>query len=178
MPETGLGLFPDVGGSYFLPRLANNLGMFLALTGYRLKGADVYHAGIATHYVTSDKVKLSILFVFRAVAKKISMARKFQMDDLEKALHQMHVDDLTEPKINHLLHEFQKDCVDSMPEFSLYEHMEQINRLFHGDSVEKIIDNLKNEGSDWSLKQVDTLNKMVSSLHHFKKINGWTNENS
>lgn len=33
MPETGIGLFPDVGGSYFLPRLGGNLGMYLALTG-------------------------------------------------------------------------------------------------------------------------------------------------
>ena len=51
MPETALGLFPDVGGSFFLSRLKGNLGMFLALTGYRLKGADVYHAGLASNYV-------------------------------------------------------------------------------------------------------------------------------
>lgn len=55
MPETALGLFPDVGGSYFLSRLNGNLGMFLALTGYRLKGADVLHAGLATHYVSLKK---------------------------------------------------------------------------------------------------------------------------
>ena len=49
-----LGLFPDVGGSYFLPRLSMHLGMFLALTGYRLKGRDVYKAGVATRMVDSD----------------------------------------------------------------------------------------------------------------------------
>lgn len=38
MPETLIGFFPDVGGSYFLPRLAGELGMFLGLTGERLKG--------------------------------------------------------------------------------------------------------------------------------------------
>ena len=48
------GLFPDVGGSYFLPRLSTHLGMFLALTGYRLKGRDVYKAGVATRMVDSD----------------------------------------------------------------------------------------------------------------------------
>lgn len=37
MPETGIGLFPDVGGSYFLPRLRGELGTFLAITGHRLK---------------------------------------------------------------------------------------------------------------------------------------------
>lgn len=38
MPETAIGLFPDVGGSYFLPRLKNKLGLYLGLTGDRLKG--------------------------------------------------------------------------------------------------------------------------------------------
>jgi len=38
MPETAIGLFPDVGGSYFLPRLKGNLGLYLGLTGHRLKG--------------------------------------------------------------------------------------------------------------------------------------------
>ncbi|XP_068926324.1 3-hydroxyisobutyryl-CoA hydrolase, mitochondrial isoform X4 [Petaurus breviceps papuanus] len=55
MPETALGLFPDVGGGYFLPRLPGKLGYLLALTGFRLKGRDVQKGGIATHFVDSDK---------------------------------------------------------------------------------------------------------------------------
>jgi len=51
MPETGIGLFPDVGGSYFLPRCAGQVGMYLALTGARLKTADCIHAGVATHFI-------------------------------------------------------------------------------------------------------------------------------
>lgn len=50
------GLFPDVGGGYFLPRLQGKLGLFLALTGFRLKGRDVQRAGVATHFVESQKV--------------------------------------------------------------------------------------------------------------------------
>lgn len=50
------GLFPDVGGGYFLPRLQGKLGLFLALTGFRLKGRDVQRAGVATHFVESKKV--------------------------------------------------------------------------------------------------------------------------
>jgi enoyl-CoA hydratase/carnithine racemase len=46
MPETGIGLFPDVGGTFFLPRLPGQLGMWLGLTGARLKTADVLAAGI------------------------------------------------------------------------------------------------------------------------------------
>ncbi|HEX3943974.1 MAG TPA: enoyl-CoA hydratase/isomerase family protein [Rhizomicrobium sp.] len=57
MPETGIGLFPDVGGSYFLPRLAGELGMYIALTGQRLKTADAAYAGIATHVVPSQQTE-------------------------------------------------------------------------------------------------------------------------
>jgi enoyl-CoA hydratase len=51
MPETGIGLFPDVGGSYFLSRLPGEIGMYLALTGERLKTADALYAGVLTHFV-------------------------------------------------------------------------------------------------------------------------------
>jgi enoyl-CoA hydratase len=51
MPETGIGLFPDVGGSYFLPRCPGEIGMYLALTGARLKTADAICASLATHFV-------------------------------------------------------------------------------------------------------------------------------
>ena len=51
MPETQLGLFPDVGGSYFLPRLRGAFGMYLGLTGTRVGAANACWLGIATHYV-------------------------------------------------------------------------------------------------------------------------------
>jgi len=51
MPETGIGLFPDVGGSYFLPRCPGQVGMYLGLGGARLKAADCLHAGLATAHV-------------------------------------------------------------------------------------------------------------------------------
>ena len=50
MPETGIGFYPDVGGSYFLPRLPGQIGTYLALTGNRLKSPDLIYAGIATHH--------------------------------------------------------------------------------------------------------------------------------
>jgi enoyl-CoA hydratase len=51
MPETGIGLFPDVGGGWYLSRLAGRLGHYLALTGARLDGAECLWAGLATHYL-------------------------------------------------------------------------------------------------------------------------------
>ncbi len=54
MPETGIGLFPDVGGGWHLSRLGGRLGQFLALTGARLDGAECLWAGLATHYLPSE----------------------------------------------------------------------------------------------------------------------------
>ena len=51
MPETGIGLFPDVGGTYFLPRLPGESGMYLGLTGARLKCADIMALGVGSHHV-------------------------------------------------------------------------------------------------------------------------------
>ena len=52
MPETAIGFFPDVGGSYFLPRCPGAIGMYLGLTGARLTPADMLYAGLATHAVS------------------------------------------------------------------------------------------------------------------------------
>jgi enoyl-CoA hydratase len=57
MPETGIGLFPDVGATYLLPRLPGQIGMFLGLTGTRLTGADAVHAGLATHLVSRTRLQ-------------------------------------------------------------------------------------------------------------------------
>ena len=51
MPETGIGLFPDVGGGWYLSRLPGRVGQYLALTGARIDGADCLALGLATHYL-------------------------------------------------------------------------------------------------------------------------------
>ncbi len=50
MPETAIGFFPDVGGSYFLSRLKNNIGLFLGLTGYILNANEILSLELGTHY--------------------------------------------------------------------------------------------------------------------------------
>lgn len=57
MPETGIGLFPDVGGGWFLPRMPSHIGTWLALTGGRIKAADCELIGVATDFVESAKVE-------------------------------------------------------------------------------------------------------------------------
>ncbi len=55
MPEVGIGFFPDVGGTYALPRLAGEIGTFLALSGERIKSSDAVLSGAATHLVKSAR---------------------------------------------------------------------------------------------------------------------------
>ncbi|KAE9986843.1 hypothetical protein EG328_004562 [Venturia inaequalis] len=56
MPETTIGFFPDVGASFFLPKMDGSLGTYLALTSEQLKGVDVFYHGIATHYIHSTSL--------------------------------------------------------------------------------------------------------------------------
>ncbi|MEM9141278.1 MAG: enoyl-CoA hydratase/isomerase family protein, partial [Pseudomonadota bacterium] len=57
MPETGIGLFPDVGATWFLPRLPGQTGLWLGLTGARLKGDDVVRAGICDYFLGSENIE-------------------------------------------------------------------------------------------------------------------------
>ncbi|XP_016979265.1 3-hydroxyisobutyryl-CoA hydrolase, mitochondrial isoform X2 [Drosophila rhopaloa] len=130
MPETAIGLFPDVGGSYFLPRLQGKLGLYLGLTGYRLRGGDVFYSGISTHYCESSKIP----------ELETALLNCPDADDVPELLQKFH----------------------STPEkpFSLQPVLEQINKNFSADSVEGILENLQNDGSEWAKKTLETLSKM------------------
>ena len=56
MPESGIGLFPDVGAGWYLSRLPGRTGEFLALTGARIDGAECVALGLSTHYVPSERL--------------------------------------------------------------------------------------------------------------------------
>uniref|UniRef100_A0A8C9ZKH7 3-hydroxyisobutyryl-CoA hydrolase n=1 Tax=Sander lucioperca TaxID=283035 RepID=A0A8C9ZKH7_SANLU len=131
MPETAIGLFPDVGGGHFLPRLRGKLGLFLALTGFRLKGRDVQRAGVATHFVESKKIP-----------------------ELEKELVEMKSPSAAD--VSRVLDSYQSQHCENMnlclsfPPF----------RLFSSSSVEGIVQNLKADGSEFANKQAETLSRM------------------
>jgi enoyl-CoA hydratase len=112
MPETGIGLFPDVGGGWYLSRLDGHLGKFLALTGARLNGEECLWAGLATHYLPSealDEAKRRIAAgheiagVLGALAVKApepgiaeheaAIRRHFASDSLEAILASLEADD-------------------------------------------------------------------------------------
>jgi enoyl-CoA hydratase len=56
MPETAIGFYPDIGGSYFLSRCPGAIGMYLGLTGARIGAADMMYAGLATHFVPAARI--------------------------------------------------------------------------------------------------------------------------
>eukprot|EP00010_Vexillifera_abyssalis_P006601 CAMPEP_0201549798 /NCGR_PEP_ID=MMETSP0173_2-20130828/6237_1 /ASSEMBLY_ACC=CAM_ASM_000268 /TAXON_ID=218659 /ORGANISM="Vexillifera sp., Strain DIVA3 564/2" /LENGTH=349 /DNA_ID=CAMNT_0047959597 /DNA_START=189 /DNA_END=1238 /DNA_ORIENTATION=- len=98
MPESAIGFFCDVGGSYFLPRLqtplSKSLGFYLGLTGERLRGADVFHAGVATHFVPAQKVP-------ELIEKLCSEAAPDdQGASVQKVLDAFHENDLPEPSVD------------------------------------------------------------------------------
>jgi len=71
MPETGIGLFPDVGGGWYLPRLPGRIGVWLATTGARIDGADCLAAGLATHYCDSTELEEAKTRIIAAPAAAI-----------------------------------------------------------------------------------------------------------
>jgi len=136
MPETAIGLFPDVGGSHFLPRLPGKLGLYLGLTGHRLEGRDLYKAGIATHFVSSER-----------------------LNELEYDLLRLKNADLK--KIDGTLTRFQAQWEeDYKKEFSLKPYIGRINSVFGAESIEKIIATLEKDQHEWAKKTLEVLSKM------------------
>ena len=78
MPETGIGLIPDVGGTHALSRLPGEIGTWLALTGTRIKAADCLYAGIATHFVPVERLE---------VLSDLLIENSEPVDDILETLH-------------------------------------------------------------------------------------------
>ncbi|KAJ3409936.1 hypothetical protein HDV05_004158 [Chytridiales sp. JEL 0842] len=137
MPETGIGLFPDVGGSFFLPRLDGELGTYLGLTGHRLKGEEVMYAGIGTHFVPSQRIP-----------QLLARLSDIESDELEV--------------INMAIEEFVGETnADAWKNWSLGGDVaDAINRCFKGDDLETIVEALTKENTPWSEKTLETLKTM------------------
>ncbi len=132
MPETGIGLFPDVGGGWFLPRLSGELGTWLALTGARLKGADVAAARVATHFLPSELVA--------------NLKRQIAQADFSGGAAEM-------------LGELLRRLTHPVPAGSFAEHLETINHCFKHDQAEAIVAALEGHGDEWAARQAATIAK-------------------
>lgn len=131
MPETAIGSFNDSGSSYFLPRLAHNFGIYMGLTGARVKGFDLKKVGLATHYIESEKLE--------DLEEKLSVCKTH--DDVAKILQTFSFD-------------------PSSKETELDSIIPRIDKCFGGATVEEIYENLQHDGSDWAMKTVKILDKM------------------
>jgi enoyl-CoA hydratase len=74
MPECGIGLVPDVGGTNLLGHMQGELGVFLGVTGERLKAADALWSGVATHHVSADKIEALIADLANAIDPATAVA--------------------------------------------------------------------------------------------------------
>ena len=141
MPETTIGFFPDVGGSFFLPRLDGHVGTYLALTSDRLKGVNVFYAGIATHYVHSSS-----------------------LPDLEARLSELTFVDYASLQeryaiINSTIEEYVTGLPHDQPMALAGPTRQAIDRCFSQDSIDVILAALKQEDSEWAQKTLQTLHE-------------------
>ncbi|KAF7726241.1 hypothetical protein EC973_008951 [Apophysomyces ossiformis] len=135
MPETAIGFLPEVGGSFFLPRLDGQLGVYLGLTGKRLKGVDVLYAGVATHFVPSSRLE----------------ALEARIAEIENPSHDV---------INGAIEEFSAE-LEQEPGFSLSGDIRAaIDRCFKYDTVEEIVAAVEKEDSEWGKETLKLLNSM------------------
>jgi len=138
MPETGIGLFPDVGGTYFLPRCPGEIGLYLGLTGARLKAADVIYAGIATSFVASA-----------------------DLNGLEDALASMSFSDNPARDVDQMIAVYAGDAGAAQ----LADLQEWIDQHFAFSNVEEIIASLAADSDEWAQKlSVSLLKKSPTSM--------------
>ncbi|MCC3862025.1 enoyl-CoA hydratase/isomerase family protein [Pseudemcibacter aquimaris] len=131
MPESAIGLIPDVGGSYFLPRLPGSLGKYLGLTGARLKGSDVLYAGIGTAYMSSEKLEE---FVATLMQEDIS----------------------SDEDVDQIIARFAEDPGEA----PIDEFRDLIDAAFSETTMEDILDHLSDIDHDWARETGAVLNKM------------------
>ena len=130
MPETGIGFFCDVGGSYFLSRLGS-LGLYVALTGYQLNTADMLYSGIATHYCPSDRLN--------EIEKQLLASAPQGRTGIDQVLSAM------------------KGLSPANQTSALQENRKAIDHCFSADSVLGIMERLEDLNTDWSKKCLTTL---------------------
>ncbi len=80
MPETGIGLFPDVGGGWFLPRMPGETGIWLALTGARIKAADCLPLEVGTHFIPVDQIEAFKLALIEGGGHPAEVVSRFAGD--------------------------------------------------------------------------------------------------
>ncbi len=131
MPETGIGLFPDIGASWFLPRCPGETGTYLGLTGARLKAPDAIALGLGTHFIPASRLR-----------------------DLEVALYAAPWgDESARETVRQVLDRFSEPAGPA----PLGAHFDIIDRCFAFDSVEQILAALEADGSEFAVQTLEAM---------------------
>ena len=131
MPEAAIGLFPDIGGGYFLSRMQSK-GLYLALTGRVMNGLDSIYVGIGTHYVDNEKIKM--------ILTEIINKTKYDIDFVDNLL-----------KRNTQLLKEEKSTLE--------EELVNIDTHFNKDNLIDIFNSLKHDDNEWAKNTLKTLLK-------------------
>ncbi len=134
MPETVLGLFPDVGASWFLNQLDGEMGVYLGLSGVRLHANDLTALGLASHHVTSDRLD--------TVIEDLAAERMLDSESIEAVL----------------------DRHATAPGDALVaDRFERIDTLFAGATVEAVAGALESAPEDWAQEALATIRRASPS---------------
>ncbi|KAL2075483.1 hypothetical protein VTL71DRAFT_426 [Oculimacula yallundae] len=143
MPETTIGFFPDVGASFFLPRMAGGVGTYLALTSENIKGVNAFYAGLATHYIHSTSLP--------ALERRLAELRFKDYDHIQDRL----------TLIDSTIEEFCTGLPHDEPMLIQGKLRDAIDRCFTKTSIPDVIAALKAEEDDelkeWAEKTLATI---------------------
>ena len=135
MPEVGIGYFPDVGGSYFLPRIPGELGIYLGVSGVQIRAADALYCGLADCYMASE-----------------------QLSELDRRLDSLQWNDTPLKDLQGLLAQL---AVQHLPEPPLHALRPVIDHFFALPDVPSIIEQLRSvtvaDSHQWALDTANLL---------------------
>ena len=131
MPETAIGLFPDVGGGFFLSRMKGCIGKYIAITGNVMDFQDTIYSGIGTNLILYNNINKFI--------NDICLKKKYDYEDVDKLIKKYEEKNNIFPKLK--------------------EELENINHFFSFDTMKNIYEALKRDGSEWSKKILKILNR-------------------
>ncbi len=139
MPEVGIGLYPDVGGTWFLNRAPGKTGLFLALTGASINAADALFTGLADRFIPHEK-RAAVVDALLAVAWSANASQHFA-------------------QVSGVLREFEKDGIAQLPSSPVRTHFDLIQSLCDADSVDAVVAKILALNSDdkWLGRAVKTL---------------------
>lgn len=139
MPECGIGLIPDVGASYFLPRLGGSaLGLFLGLTGHRVMASECQKLGITTHNLKSSELEC------------------FEKDVYELVINK---DEISDADVRNILDSLNSQGAVNSQDGFIASNLDKINQIFNSDSLAEIYMKLEEDRSEFSIGVLEAMKK-------------------